>query len=350
MWDVRDIFVAPDWTILQALERIESGSAQIVLVIDAADRLLGTVTDGDIRRAILRGIPLEKPVSIVMNKNPLTFTQAGGNDAAFALMRERSVHQLPVVDSEQRVVGLITLDAVLHGLREHGLVVLMAGGLGTRLRPLTEMTPKPLLPIGGRPLLEITIDNLARQGFGRFVLSVNYRAEMFREHFGNGQRLGVQIDYVVESERLGTAGALRLLPDRPDTPVLVMNGDILTTLDARRLMLFHRNQGVSATMCVREHEWQVPYGVVQTGEAGRLAGFEEKPLRRELVNAGIYVLSPETIDLLPVDGTVDMPTLFDNIAKRISAPAVYQLREYWLDIGHLHDLQRAHDDVPTLFQ
>src|SRR5579871_136250 len=203
MRDIRDIFVGPDCTILQAMERIEYGSAQIVVVVDAADRLLGTVTDGDVRRAILRGAALDQPVSTVMNASPLTFAETGGHEAAFTLMREHSVHQLPVVDGERRVVGLITLDAVPHGLRENGLVVLMAGGLGTRLRPLTEMTPKPLLPIGGRPLIEITIDNLARQGFGRFVLSVNYRAEMFRAHFGNGQRFGVHIDYVVESERLG---------------------------------------------------------------------------------------------------------------------------------------------------
>ena len=204
------------------------------------------------------------------------------------------------------------------------------------------------MPIGGRPLLEITISNLARQGFGRFFVSVNYKANMFRDHFAKGQQLGVEIDYLEEEEKLGTAGALRLLPERPKAPVLVINGDILTNLDARRLLQFHREERVPATMCVRTHEWRVPYGVVQMAD-GRLAGFEEKPIRAEFVNAGIYVLSPEALDHLPANGAVDMPTLFSNMVQGIGRPAVYVLNDYWLDIGHIEDLQRARDDI-NLFQ
>ena len=345
-----NILVSPEVDMLQALLRIEQGSAQIVLVVDGEGRLLGTVTDGDVRRAILRGVRLDASVATAMNKGPMTIEEGASQEAAIALMRERIIHQLPVVDAKRRVVGLITLDAVLRTLRADTTVVLMAGGLGSRLRPLTESTPKPLLPIGGRPLLEITIDNLARQGFGRFLLSVNYKAEMFREHFGNGQRFGVEIDYLKETEQLGTAGALRLLPSRPGTPILVMNGDILTALDARLLMLHHREHGAPATMCVREYDWKVPYGVVSIDEKGRLTNFEEKPTRREFVNAGIYVIAPETIDLLPPSGAADMPMLFRRIAEGLALPAVYRLREYWLDIGHLDDLHRARDELPSLFQ
>ena len=242
----------------------------------------------------------------------------------------------------------MTLDKALLSLREETIVVLMAGGLGSRLRPLTESTPKPLLPIGGRPLLEITISSLARQGFGHFYVSVNYKAEMFREHFAGGQHLGVRIDYLEEDKSLGTAGGLRLLPERPSAPLLVINADILTNLDARRLVLFHREQAVAATMCVREHEWRIPYGVVKMSD-GHLVDFEEKPTRREFVNAGIYVLSPQALDQIPTSGAVDMPALFRAIAKNIGPPAVYPLREYWLDIGHLDDLQRAQNDI-HLFQ
>jgi dTDP-glucose pyrophosphorylase/predicted transcriptional regulator len=346
MQSVKDILVTPDTLLLQAMQRIERGKAQIVLVVDSNDRLIGAVTDGDVRRAILRGVGLDAPVSSVMNANPTTVTQGTTRDAAIALMKSRALHQLPVLDSERRVVDLITLDEALRTEREDTIVVLMAGGLGSRLRPLTEATPKPLLPIGGRPLLEITISNLARQGFGRFFVSINYKADMFRDHFAQGQHLGVDIDYLQEdeAEKLGTAGALRLLPERPKAPVLVMNGDILTNIDARRLVQFHRDEGVAATMCVRSYEWRVPYGVVQMAD-GRLVSLEEKPTRAEFVNAGIYVLSPEALDHLPADGAVDMPALFANVMQNIGRPAVYVLQDYWLDIGHIEDLQRARDDI-----
>ena len=322
---------------------------QIVLVVDEADRLLGSVTDGDVRRGILRGVRLNSPVSEIMNAKPISVEIGTTQEAGIALMRERVLHQLPVLDAEGRVVELMTLDAVLRAVREDTTVVLMAGGLGSRLRPLTDLTPKPLLPIGGRPLIEITINSLARQGFGRFLLSVRYKAEQFREHFGDGQKLGVAIDYIKEDEQLGTAGALRLLPERPTAPFLVMNGDILTNLDARLLLLFHREQKACATMCVREYEWTIPYGVVRSSN-GHLEKFEEKPTRREFVNGGIYVLSPEVLDLLPECGAIDMPTLLDRVATRIAPPTIYHLREYWLDIGHVDDLGRAQHELPEIFR
>jgi dTDP-glucose pyrophosphorylase len=350
MQTVKDLLVRSDTSLLQALGQIEQGATQIALVVDETGRLLGTVTDGDVRRGILRGVRLDAAVSAVMNSNPLTLDDGATQEAAIAVMREHVVRQLPVVDSDRRVVGLFTLDAMLRAHREDTTVVLMAGGLGSRLRPLTETTPKPLLKIGGRPLLEITIEGLARQGFGQFLLSVRYKAEMFSDYFGDGQRWGVRIGYIKEEEQLGTAGALRLLPSRPSSPVIVMNADILTTLDARLLLLFHREQKNVATMCVREYEWKIPYGVVRRNDNGCLTGFEEKPSRRELVNAGIYVLSPEAIDLVPKSGAVDMPTLFELVGKRITPPGVYRLREYWLDIGQLDDLRQAQDDLPRLFQ
>jgi dTDP-glucose pyrophosphorylase/predicted transcriptional regulator len=343
MRDISDIFVSRDTPILAALRQLEKGAKQIALVVDDQRRLLGVVTDGDVRRGMLRGIGLDRPVSEIMKDSPITAPATITQEAAIVLMQEKTIHQLPLLDGG-RVVGLITHDDVLHATRQDTLVVLIAGGLGSRLRPLTDETPKPLLAIGGKPLLEIAISNLARQGFTRFMLAVNYKAEMFRAHFADGSALGVQIGYIQENESLGTAGALRLLAEKPQAPMLVINGDVLTNLDARQLLMFHRKQGVAATMCVREYEWRVPYGVVRV-DGGRLAAFEEKPTRREFVNAGIYVLSPAALDQIPATGPLDMPELFSRVARNIGAPAIYPLHEYWIDIGHLDDLQRAQRDA-----
>jgi dTDP-glucose pyrophosphorylase/predicted transcriptional regulator len=347
MKDFRKILVQSDTPLLEAMQRLDKGAAQIVLVTDESGKLLGTVTDGDTRRALLRGVTLDVPVSTIMNRTPHTIGSEASREQAIALMRERTIHQLPVVDAAGLVVELITLDEALRGAQQKVLVVLMAGGLGNRLRPLTETTPKPLLPIGGRPLLEITITNLARQGFSHFLISVNYKANMFRDFLPDGKRLGVSLDYIEENERLGTAGALRLLPTRPTEPILVMNGDILTNFDGQQLLSFHRAHGGIATLCVREYQWQIPYGVVQV-EDGCLASIDEKPTRRELVSAGINMLSPEALDLIPPSGAFDMPALMEAVAAVGSPPAIYPLREYWLDIGHLEDLQRAQNDIVTL--
>ncbi len=344
MKKIDEILIPPTMQVLQALDRLDRGAAQAVLVVDEGGHLLGVVTDGDVRRGLLRGVTLDRPVSDVMNTTPLTCAVNTSPEMARVLMQEHTIHQLPVIDAAGRVTDLITLDSTLKTIHQDTTVILMAGGLGSRLRPLTDSTPKPLLPIGGRPLLEITISLLARQGFERFLISLNYKAEMFRDFFADGERLGVQIDYIEESEKLGTAGALRLLPERPSSPFIVMNGDVLTTLDARRLISFHREQQAVATMCVREYEWSIPYGVVCI-DNGRLAGFDEKPSRSEFVNAGIYVLAPEALDYIPASGAVDMPTLFQAIGQKVESPSIYPLREHWLDVGHLADLQRAQDEV-----
>lgn len=348
MKDFHKVLVQPATSVLEAMKRLDNGAAQIVLVVDDSGKLLGTVTDGDTRRALLRGISLDVPVSLIMNSMPRSIGIGATREEAVSLMRERTIHQLPVLDEAGRVVELMTLDEALRGAREETLVVLMAGGLGSRLRPLTETTPKPLLPIGDRPLLEITITNLARQGFARFLVSVNYKADMFREFLADGRRLGVEIDYVEENEKLGTAGALRLLPIRPTAPILVMNGDILTNFDAQQLLSFHRAQDAAATMCVREYQWQIPYGVVQI-EDGRLVSIHEKPTRREFVSAGINMLSPAALDLIPPSGPFDMPGLMEAVRANGTPPAIYPLREYWLDIGHLEDLQRAQNDISALY-
>ncbi len=349
MHNLDDILIRPEASVLEALETINRSTAKIVLVTDASRRLLGTVTDGDVRRGILKGVDLASPVAAVMNAKPHSIQEGTSDAAALMVMKERSIHHLPVLDRAGCVLRLVLDSDLWRPGHESAWVVVMAGGLGNRLKPLTDETPKPLLPIGGRPLLEIIIENFFRQGFERFFLSVNYKSEMIESHFGNGSRFGVSIEYLSETERLGTAGALRLLPETPSVPVIVVNGDILTTLDARLLLMFHREQRAPATLCVREHSWRLPYGVVVVEPQGGFKSIEEKPLRRELISAGINVLSPEALQLLPANGAIDMPELLGMVSSKLGPPAVYPLREYWLDIGRLDDLRRAQEDVSGLF-
>lgn len=341
-------FVSPDLPILDAIKAIENGSRQIALVVDAERRLLGTVTDGDVRRGILRSIGLDQPVSRVMNPAPLTVKATQGREAALRLMRERAIHQVPVLDSDGRVVRLETLDDLLRVDTTDVWVVLMVGGLGTRLLPLTETTPKPMIPVGGRPLLETIIEGFAAQGFRRIFLSVNYKAEVFEQHFGDGSAWGVQIEYLRETGAIGTAGALSLLPERPRHPVVVMNGDLLTRVNFRQFLDFHREHRARATMGVREYGFQVPYGVVTT-DGQRLVSISEKPVQKFFVSAGMYVLEPDVVDLIPKDRPFDMPTLFENLLAGSGRASVFPVREYWLDIGRIDDLQRAQDDFGRIF-
>ncbi|MBO9607978.1 MAG: nucleotidyltransferase family protein [Paenibacillaceae bacterium] len=340
----RKIALAPSATILQALDVIDTGALQIALVVGSDDVLLGVVTDGDIRRGILRGLPLDADVSKVMNANPITAYETQSRETIIAIMKNRKRRHLPIVDDNGRVVRLELLDRLQQLVRKPNWVVLMAGGLGTRLSPLTDDCPKPLLKVGSKPILETILENFIENGFYRFYLSVNYRAEMIKDYFGDGSRWGVQIRYIHENQRLGTAGALRLIEEPLQEPILVMNGDLLTKVNFEQLLEFHLETGSDATMCVREFEFQIPYGVVKA-EDHRLMRIEEKPIQRYFINGGIYVLDPELLPLVPMDTFFDMPSLFDKAIALQKNSSVYPIREYWLDIGRMDDFQRANIDV-----
>lgn len=341
--DFRDAFVASDAPILRAVEVIDSASLQIALVVDGEHRLVGTVTDGDVRRGLLRGIRLEEPVLKVMNAQPRSVPEGTGREAALRLLVEFDLHQMPVVDPQGRVVDLFMIDDMVRGEADDTWIVLMAGGLGTRLRPVTNTVPKPMIPVGGKPMIQGIVEAFSSQGFGRFWLSVNYMADVFVRHFGDGSRFGVRVDYLEETERKGTAGALSLLPEAPPGPVIVMNGDILTTVDFRQLLRFHRDRKAQATMCVREYSVQVPFGVAET-DGYRLTSLQEKPVHSFFVNAGIYVLSPEAVARVPKGRAYDMTQLFTDLMAEGAQTAVFPLREYWLDIGRHEDLQQARDE------
>lgn len=344
--DFKKLVIGANDDILSAIKTIDAGGVQIALVVNGDMHLLGTVTDGDIRRGLLKGAALHQPVSQVMNINPRTLRFGQSRSTAVELMRRLSVHQLPVIDTERRVVGIELFEELVAPQDAGTWVVLMAGGLGARLRPLTETVPKPMLPVGGRPLLETIIRNFETQGFREIFLSVNYKSELIRQHFGDGLDFGVSIEYLVEQERLGTAGALSLLPRRPNGPVIVMNGDLLTSINFRQLVDFHREQRAKATMCVREYAFQVPYGVVNT-DGAHLVSIVEKPLHNFFVNAGVYVIEPDALDLIRPGEPLDMPQLFERVGK--GNAVAFPIHEYWLDIGRFDDLERAQDDFKKMF-
>ena len=338
-----EVLVAPDDSIRETIRRIDGSSLQIALVVDAERRLLGTVTDGDVRRGILRGVSLDDPATKIMNARPTVARQGDDRDSMRAAMRARLIHQIPVVDAGNRVVGLEVLDSLL-GERRENLVVLMAGGRGVRLRPLTDDTPKPLLRVGPKPILETILESLIEQGFARFYLAVNYLAEKFEQHFGDGRRWGVDIRYLRESTPLGTAGALSVLPERPAKPLLVMNADLVTRIGFGHLVDFHVSHNAVATMGVREYDFQVPFGVVRMQDE-RIVEVQEKPTHRFFVNAGIYVFDPAVLDVLAPGKRVDMPELFNTLVKRGGRTAVFPIREYWLDVGRHDDFARASDEL-----
>ncbi len=345
---LNSLTIPPDVTIRAALEVIDRSKRQIALVVDGEGRLIASLTDGDVRRGLLRGVALDSTVSEVMNPTPTTVTEGATDATTRRLIAERKLQHIPVVDSAGRLVDLATVES-LFGVRPNpARVVLMAGGLGTRLRPLTETIPKPMLEVGGRPLLEQIIAGFAEQGFWRITVSVNYKREMVQDYFGDGSAFGVEIEYLEENKRMGTAGALSLLPERPDGPFIVMNGDLLVSLRFDALLEFHRRMEAEGTMVVREYTHQVPYGVVRA-ERDLMLGIEEKPVTRHYVNGGIYVLSPDALDRLKPETPLDMPTLLSDITDSAGRVAVFPLRDYWRDIGQMDDLEAARSEFGTVF-
>jgi dTDP-glucose pyrophosphorylase len=344
----KDILISPTTSIFEAIKIIDEGSLQIALVVDVSRRLLGTVSDGDIRRAILKGVALERPVSEIMFTEPTVASSQDSRDEVMLKMRLKHLRQIPILDQDGCVVGLDSLDSMINMQKRDNVVVIMAGGLGTRLGELTTNCPKPLLKVGNKPILETIIENCMEYSFTRFYLSVNYKADMVKDYFGDGSRWGIEINYLEENKRLGTAGALGLLPEALKAPVLVMNGDVLTKINFKHLMDFHEEQKSVATMCVREYEFQVPFGVVQL-DHHRLVNILEKPVHQFFVNAGIYVLNPEAIALVPKDEYLDMPTLFDKLFEKRSETSAFPIREYWMDIGRKADFERANGEYEEVF-
>lgn len=347
MW--RNILISPETPIVKAIEIMNQSGLQIALVVDENGRLLGTVTDGDVRRAILKHLSLDEAVSVVMNPAPSYVYREHSHENAIQFMKSKKLHQIPILDKGHHVVGLEIADELLSPAPRDNWVLLMAGGLGRRLEPLTENCPKPLLKVGDKPLLETILESFAEQGFRHFYIAVNYKAEMIKRHFGDGSRWAVEVKYLQEGKSLGTAGALGLLPNKPEKPLLLMNGDILTQMNYGKLLDFHNKNLAEATVCVKEYNNQIPYGVV-TVKKNRLLKIEEKPQHRFFISGGIYVFNPAVLDYVPTGSSLDIPVLLKTLLAQGKKIAAFPIREYWIDIGRFDDYEKANNDFTKVFK
>lgn len=345
--NLKEIVLSSDSSIRDALELIDRLALHVALITDSDLNLLGIVTDGDVRRAILKGLSLDTPVVSIMNTHPITVPPSTTKREMVNLMRAKSFIVLPVVENGI-LVGVETMKSALMPQQHDNPVFIMAGGFGTRLRPLTDACPKPLLKVGSRPILEIILQHFINHGFHDFYISTHYLPEKIQDYFKNGSDWGVQIRYVHEESPLGTGGALGLLPDDlPDLPLIMMNGDILTNMNFEKLLAYHLQENADATMCVREYQYQIPYGVVESNK-GRIEKMVEKPVQYFNINTGIYVVNPSVIRSVPKQQVIGMPTLLEQEITKNRKVMIYPLHEYWLDIGQMDDYRRAQSDILTL--
>lgn len=342
-FDCKELILPRTATVHRAIEVMTGPEGRgIVLVAGPSRKLEGVVVDSDIRKAILKGIGLECPLSKVLNPRPVTLPYKLPSEDIVRFFRKNPRASIPLVDAKGIVRGLAQMSEYLAQPEDHpNWVVLMVGGEGRRLLPLTKSRPKPLLPVGDKPILETIIEQFSAAGFKNFILAVNHQAEQILEHFGNGRKMGANIRYIQERKAMGTAGSLSLLGRKFSEPLIVMNGDLLTKIDFKALLRFHEEEGVLATVCVREYDFQVPYGVIQM-ENDRLTEIVEKPTQRFFVNAGIYVLDPKVLSLVPRKETYDMPRLLEKVNRRKKgAVGCFPIREYWIDVGQIPDYQKA---------
>lgn len=340
----RETLLPEQACIEDAIRSLNEAAVQIAIVVNGAGELVGTITDGDIRRGLLRGLHVGSPIESIIFRAPLVVPPEMRGEVVAQLMRANRIHQVPIVDDRRRVVGLHLWDEVLAPTDRSNVMVVMAGGLGTRLQPHTETCPKPLLPVAGKPMLEHIVERAKAEGFSHFVLAIRYLGHMIEDYFGNGARWRVRIDYLREDDPLGTAGALRLLDPVPSQPFVVTNGDVLTDIRYGELLDFHVRNNAMATMAVRLYEWQHPFGVVQT-RGVEIVGFEEKPIHRTHVNAGVYALSPGVLRHLETGQRCDMPALFETLRLGGERTVVYPMHEPWLDVGRPSDYDEAEQTV-----
>ncbi|WP_425857504.1 nucleotidyltransferase family protein [Aeromonas veronii] len=346
-YDWKNILIKPDQPIRDALQLIDSESLRIALVVDDQFSLLGVVTDGDVRRGLLKNLSINSPVYMVMNTKPLTAKLGTARKELVKFMEKEQLLAIPLMDGN-KVAGLETLQRVGQHSKYQNPVFIMAGGFGMRLRPLTDNCPKPMLKVGDKPILEIVLNSFVNAGFVNFYISTHYLPEMIHDYFGDGSKWNVKINYVHEEEPLGTGGALGLLPsDIPDLPLILINGDVLTNVDFERVLEFHNKHDAAATMCVRDYEYQVPFGVIQ-GEGNKVTSMVEKPVQRFFVNAGIYIVSPKIRSLVRQNFRIDMPTLLEQSISQHKNVLMFPIHEYWLDIGRIEDYNRAQTDIMNL--
>ena len=347
---LKTLFISPDQSIREAITCIDRDRCGIALVVDKERRLLGTITDGDVRRAILAGKDLESPISqLLANKistrypKPITAQLGAKRESLLELLHQNFLRQLPILDNDGKIVDLVMLDDLIPTQDLPLQAVIMAGGLGTRLRPLTEDLPKPMLPLDGKPLMELVIEQLRQVGIRRINVTTHYKPEKISDHFGDGSSFGVELNYVNEDRPLGTGGALGLI-DVSTEPMLVINGDILTKVDFRTMLAYHREHRAIMTVAVKQYDIKVPYGVIEC-EGPRVCALREKPQMHFLVNAGVYLIEPKVYEFIPNGEHFNMTDLIQWLLDADHIVASFPIIEYWLDIGQLEDYEQAQNDM-----
>jgi len=350
MENIKDIIVNKETLLREVLKIIDESSKQICLVLDKNKKLLGTINDGDIRRALLNNISLDDTVENIYFQTPTVANINDSKETMLNICKVKKIHQIPIVDDDNNIVGLEILDELIGSSSKPNKVILMVGGLGTRLRPLTENTPKPMLPVGGKPILQTIVEKFVSYGFVNIIMCIGYKSHVIQDFFEDGSKFGANIEYVLEDKRMGTAGALSLLNDtqKPTEPFFVMNGDLLTNVNFQHLLEFHIQNDAKATMCVREYDFQVPYGVVNI-EKGKIKGIKEKPIHKFFVSAGIYMLDSSCLKIIPNDEYYDIPTLFEKLIEDDENLISFPIREYWLDIGRMDEYEKANREYHEVF-
>jgi dTDP-glucose pyrophosphorylase len=341
--DVSILFVYPSTTIQTAIEVINRGAVQIALCVDDSNKLMGVLTDGDVRRALIGGSGLESTIAEILRNDFISVPDSTPRETVLEIMLSMKLHHVPAVDEYGFVKRLWIFDELLRPKPHENWVIVMAGGEGKRLHPLTKSQPKPMVYIGEKPMLELILEQCIHAHFKKFFISVNYLKDQIMDYFGDGSQWGVELRYLEEKSPLGTAGSLSLLPARPSDPVIVINGDVLTRVDFASLLDFHQSHDASITISARTHETQIPYGVIQSNGI-YLSSIAEKPILTHFVNAGVYVINPDQLTLLHPGVLMDMPQLVDSVIESGEHVAVFPIHEYWMDVGTESALARARSE------
>jgi dTDP-glucose pyrophosphorylase len=331
-------------SIEQAAQVLNESSLKIVLVLDATGTLIGTISDGDIRRGLLKGLGLNSSIDSIVHEDALVVPPDLSRELVVQLMKANMIQQIPIVDQNKHVIGLHIWDQISAPSTRENIMVIMAGGKGTRLLPQTANCPKPLLPIAGKPILEHIINRAKSEGFSNFIIAIHHLGYMIEEYFGSGEALGVKIEYLREEEPLGTAGALKLLSPRPDLPFVVTNGDVVTDIRYSELLEFHIENFAKATMAVKIYKWQNPFGVVSTNGI-EIVSYEEKPIFQNLINAGVYIVDPSVIQHLPTSMPYTMPSLLETLRHMGERVIAFPIHEAWLDVGRPSELLEAREKL-----
>ena len=332
--------INPNSSLIECMRSMDITGAGIALAVDSEFRLIGTISDGDVRKALVKGFPLDSSIATHINRNCFYVLPTVPRAEVLDIMQARRFEQIPIVDEQGKVMGLHLLHDILGNIARPNWAVVMAGGKGMRLRPLTEKLPKPMIKVAGRPLLERIILHLISHGIRRIFLSVNHLAQVIEDYFEDGSMYGTKIEYLREDDPLGSGGAISLLPEIPEQALLVLNGDLILDTNFADMIEFHSQNDFHATMGVYSYFHQVPFGCVEIQD-NRLAGLEEKPVLEKMVNAGIYVLSPQAVSAIPKNTYFPITTLFEDALKNNLVCGTFSVEKDWLDIGTPQQLRQA---------